>query len=267
MPDFFQTLADAPDDVVAATAERLELRATDPAQTAIVESYLADIDMPEGAKVFEPGCGTGAVCRRLAQFDRVAQVYGTDPAPGLIARARELAEGNAKLHFEVGSGEAVAHGDASFDVVVLQTLLSHVPDPETIIAEAHRVLKPGGSLAVCDADFSKLSVAITPGDPLQACAEYWVSQNAANPWLIPKLNGLLSAAGFEIHTFRGHNRVDIAGRGTGPTWIERGARSMAEHGLIGRELTDAVIGEVKRRVAVRQLYATLPFVTAVAVKA
>lgn len=266
MADFFQTLAEAPQDVVAATAERLEKRARDPAQIAIVESYIADIVMPESARVFEPGCGTGVVCRRFAEIAAVSEVHGSDPAPGLIACAKELAEGDSKLNFVVGSGEAVEHDDATFDVVVLQTLLSHVPDPEAIVGEARRVLKPGGWLAVCDADFSKLSVAITQGDPLQAVAEFWVSENAANPWLVPSLNGLLNASGFEIHAFRGHNRVDIGGISTGPGWVERGARSMARQGLIGRDLAEAVIAEVERRVKAGRFYAALPFVTVVSTK-
>ena len=92
------------------------------------------------------------------------------------------------------------------------------------------------------------------------------SENAANAWLIPSLNGLLHANGFAIRTFRGHNRTDLRGIGTGPTWIERGTRILLRRGQIGPDLAIALNAECQRRIDARQFYATLPFATAVATR-
>jgi len=48
---------------------------------------------------------------------------------------------------------------ASFDLAVLHTVVSHAPDPPGMLAQAFRVLRPGGTLAVFDGDYNTMSVA------------------------------------------------------------------------------------------------------------
>ena len=266
MADLYQSLADAPEATVSAIADSLERRAGDPAQQEILETYLTDLTIAEGSAVLEIGCGTGPVCRRFAELPGVARVLGIDPAPVLIARARELTQGDGRLEFRVASGQSSGCDDASFDGVVLHTLLSHVPDQQALLAEAYRVLKRGGWLVVCDADFSKVSAAIGTGDPLQACVDAWVEHYVTDRWLVPRLPGLLAAAGFTVGRFRGYNRTDLTGRGSGPLWIERGAKALLESGCIGPELEQALLAECRRRIEAGCFYAALPFASVVAAK-
>ena len=81
----------------------LEGRAKDPAQKAILESYIQDLTIDKGAVVVELGCGTGPVCRRFAEIEEVARVIGVEPAAALVATANQLAN-NRKLEFHVGRG-------------------------------------------------------------------------------------------------------------------------------------------------------------------
>jgi ubiquinone/menaquinone biosynthesis C-methylase UbiE len=97
--------------------------------------------------VLEVGCGTGAVTRLLARRPGVAEAVGVDPSPVFIAKAGELAAGLDNLSFEEGDGRALRFGDGDFDVVVCHTVLCHVPEPERVLTEALRVLRPGGTLA------------------------------------------------------------------------------------------------------------------------
>ena len=127
-------------------------------------------------------------------------------------------------------------------------------------------MKFGGQLAVCDADFSKTSVAIGDGDPLQTCVEVWLEGNVTDRWLSPRLSGLLKSQEFEVKFFKGHNRVDIAGISTGPTWINMGADAMVKRGLIGETAAVALKQECQRRIEDGQFYAALPFITAIAQK-
>jgi len=261
--DLFQTLADAPSEVVTMIADALEMRARDAAQHAILESYILDLSFNPGSVVVEIGCGTGVVCRRFAEIENVDKVVGIEPASILIDKARELAKSD-KLEYHVAKGEQTGLEGGSADIVVLHTLLSHVPDQQAILSEVSRLLKPNGQIAVCDADFSKTSVAIGDSDPLQSCVDAWVEGNVSDRWLSPRLPGLLKENGYEISAFKGHNRVDVAGIGTGPLWISNGADALVSSGRISEAAGEAMKAECKRRIEAGQFYASLPFISAVA---
>jgi ubiquinone/menaquinone biosynthesis C-methylase UbiE len=98
--------------------------------------------------VLDIGCGQGHWGRLLdtATSPRATTV-GVDFEPEWIAEATRQAQaaGLASCsRYEQGSAEALTFEDASFDLVTCQTLLIHVPDPEAVIAEMFRVVKPGG---------------------------------------------------------------------------------------------------------------------------
>jgi SAM-dependent methyltransferase len=112
-----------------------------------------------------------AILGLLARRPGVAEAVRVDPSPLFIAKAGELAAGSGNLSFEERDGRALRFGDGDFDVVVCHTVLCHVPEPERVLAEAFRVLRPGGVLAVCDGDYATITVALGEGDPLQGCIE------------------------------------------------------------------------------------------------
>jgi ubiquinone/menaquinone biosynthesis C-methylase UbiE len=84
-------------------------------------------------------CGTGLVGAAGAQ--RGALSTGLDFSPGMLARARA---NHPELRFDKGDAEALPYRDHSFDSVVSNFGLHHVPKPERAVAEAMRVLRPGG---------------------------------------------------------------------------------------------------------------------------
>ena len=85
MPDVYASIDSADEAVQERLAEVLELRAADAAQQAMLEDYLADLALRDGARVLEVGCGTGAVARTLAVRPGVGEVVGLDPSPGVRA--------------------------------------------------------------------------------------------------------------------------------------------------------------------------------------
>lgn len=104
------------------------------------------LGLAEGARVLDVGCGTGRLTRWIGE--RVGgggEVIGLDPLAERIAIARR--HGGAR--FEVGRAEELGgFADASFDAVCMSSVLHWVADKAKALAEARRVLRPGGRVGV-----------------------------------------------------------------------------------------------------------------------
>jgi SAM-dependent methyltransferase len=94
------------------------------------------------------GCGTGELAVRLSPF--VERVIGVDRSRSMLAAARRRAEGIANVELRHGDLESVPLADGEVDAAVLSLVLHYVPEPATVLAEAVRVLRPGGRLLVVD---------------------------------------------------------------------------------------------------------------------
>ncbi|HEY0404984.1 MAG TPA: class I SAM-dependent methyltransferase [Pyrinomonadaceae bacterium] len=98
-----------------------------------------------GQRVLEIGCGRGDFSIWLAGKYQDAEVVGVDFSEAAIATAqRRAAESNSSAQFRVEDAEALSFADGSFDCVVSCECMEHVPHPEQMAREIHRVLKPGG---------------------------------------------------------------------------------------------------------------------------
>ena len=178
MTDVWAAVSELDEATQRRMADVLETRGADPQQREMRRAFLAEIDFPERAKVVEVGCGTGVLTRVLAVRENVESVLGVDLAPSLVGKARELAADCRNARFEVADARALPLADASFDVAVFDSTLSHVPEPERALAEAMRVLVGGGVIAVFDGDYATTTVALAPHDPLQACDDAMMANSS-----------------------------------------------------------------------------------------
>jgi SAM-dependent methyltransferase len=98
--------------------------------------------------VLEIGAGTGA---SLPHYDRASRVVALEPDPSMAKRLpTKVAAARVPVELVAGSAESVPFPDASFDAVVSTFMLCSVADPATVLAEARRVLKPGGKLILLE---------------------------------------------------------------------------------------------------------------------
>jgi SAM-dependent methyltransferase len=104
---------------------------------------LVDFAAYRGQKVLDVGCGVGVDLARFVRHGAIG--FGID----ISERALDL----AKRHFEIegleadlrmGSGEAMPYDDATFDFVFAHGVVQYTVQPERLVAECRRVLKPGG---------------------------------------------------------------------------------------------------------------------------
>ncbi|WP_108879596.1 methyltransferase domain-containing protein [Anderseniella sp. Alg231-50] len=95
--------------------------------------------------VLDVACGSGVLARdALARSGQSGRVVGIDPAPGMIAAARETEPG---IEWVLGSAEALPFDSGSFDCTVSQFGMMFFQDRSKAADEMYRVTKPGGKLA------------------------------------------------------------------------------------------------------------------------
>jgi len=98
--------------------------------------------------VADLGCGTGRLAGLLAPF--AGRLIGVDRSPEMLALARTRLAELENVELRQGDLETLPIDDGTIDVAILSLVLHYVPDPGRALAEAHRILRPGGRLLVLD---------------------------------------------------------------------------------------------------------------------
>jgi ubiquinone/menaquinone biosynthesis C-methylase UbiE len=108
-----------------------------------------------GARGWTLDIGTGPGRLPLQVCDRVpgARILGVDLSESMLRLARARLAGSPqalRIEYRRADAKALPLPDARFDTVYSNTLLHHIPDPAPFLAEARRVLQPGGTLLIRD---------------------------------------------------------------------------------------------------------------------
>jgi SAM-dependent methyltransferase len=136
------------------------------------------------AEVADLGCGDGYLTIEAARWAK--KVTAIDRSPEMLARGRALAKRRkvSNIAWKRGELEKLPLADESIDVAVLSQALHHAIEPRQALAEAARVLRPGGRLLVLD---------------LRQHDQAWVQDTLGDRWLGFKdaeLKKMLAEAGF-----------------------------------------------------------------------
>jgi SAM-dependent methyltransferase len=160
---------------------------------------LAIAGIKPGETVLDLGSGAGfdafLAARQLANTGRV---IGVDMTPAMISKARRNAEraGFPNVEFRLGEIEALPVADATVDLVISNCVINLSPEKRRVFAEAFRVLKAGGRLAVSDVVATKpLPESVRAKLPL-------IGACIGGASLVDDVREMLTAAGFV--------RIDIA---------------------------------------------------------
>ena len=132
--DFFDRIAPSYDSWAGGQHERVAAR-------------LVDVAAPQkGEQVLDVGTGTGLVAHLVAPRVSPGSVIGIDLSDNMLALARSKKSKN--VQFLGMAAERLVFKPETFDLVTMGETLAYVGDPTDALAEAHRVLRAGGRLAV-----------------------------------------------------------------------------------------------------------------------
>jgi SAM-dependent methyltransferase len=171
-------------------------------QAEVLEPFHhAGLDLSGCRRILEIGCGVGAQMRILLRRWPQAEITGIDRSAGQIAKAREvladaLAGGRAALH--EGPAEHLPFASGTFDAVCVFWVFEHLPNPKPVLAEALRVLRPGGRIWITEV-FDRALYAFPPCPHMAAYFAAFTGlqkRYGGDPDIGVRLPGLLARAGF-----------------------------------------------------------------------
>jgi ubiquinone/menaquinone biosynthesis C-methylase UbiE len=213
-PDPYGRTFQMDDQTLAAIAARLEARGKHPFFARVIGDYMDALGLSGPEAILDLGCGTGVAARAIARRPEAKgpAITAIDISAHLVELGRKLADGEGlagRIDFRVGDAHGLGLPEGGFDAVVMHTLVSHVADPATVLAEGRRLLRPGGRLVVFDGDYASFTMATDAPDGGAETDHVLHGALFAELRVMRAMPRLLAEGGFGLEWSRAYVMADI----------------------------------------------------------
>lgn len=185
--------------------KKLELQALETAEERI-PLYL-EVGLKDAKSTLDVGCGSGIVTRDIARLTK-GKVTGVDGSSDMIKIAKNVLKDYKNVRLCISSAETLPFKNNTFDIVTCNLLLMWADDPQKVVNEMARVVKPdGGVLASLEPDYGgKLHWPENPKiDPIFAGKA--IKEKGGDPHVGRKLRYLFVKAGLVTKVGIGNTRI------------------------------------------------------------
>jgi ubiquinone/menaquinone biosynthesis C-methylase UbiE len=139
-------------EAYSSAAAQAHLNAID---DTLIEHALCLVNGRERGRAIDIGTGPGQIVVKLARRLTRWKFVGVDRSPGMIAQANEnLASAGSELagrvEFQVADGNGLPFAEKSFDLILCNSVLHHLAQPEKLFAEIARLARPGAAILLRD---------------------------------------------------------------------------------------------------------------------
>jgi SAM-dependent methyltransferase len=205
-------------------------------------AYLEPL-LEAGLDLLDLGCGPGSITAGFADIVAPGSVLGIDSSADVVAQASEAHADVANVEFREGNVYDLDAADESFDVVHAHQLLQHLADPVAALREMRRVVRPGGIVAVREADFGAMTwyPAIEELDEWRELYGTLARGNRGEPDAGRRLPGWAAEAGFADVEVSSSNWIYATAedrRAHAESWAERVLHSAFAEQTLERGLAD-----------------------------
>lgn len=244
-------------------AAALEERAQALDQVQVNAALMKALVPVAGEQLLEVGCGSGVLCRQIApSVVPGGKITGMDISPEFLKLAQGYAVNaglSGSIQWGAGQADVLPFQDASFDAVFAARLFLHVSDPQAVLHELVRVVRPGGRVVVMDWDFDTVALDHSDRELTRRLLHWRCDHHGGNNWSGRQLWGQMAAT--ELVNVKAVPMVSVARHENDSLTLSlfKAAQVARDGGAISSDEYDTWVDELRSSLAAGIFFASIVY--------